>query len=298
MRNTCKITIIFSENIRLHKWFDIFEVLWNDHIETVQQQICKFFQFVPIKNGYPAIGWFTSYGDCNMRIKRTICHFPRHLATLQRRITPKNSIDTNLGKCKNSPLKANQHTKQYNCCLEHSYMLQQYQVPLDDINDFCWYFNGIDILSKTKSENVKRKWNGIINRIPASKQSQFQEFNRNICNLLSTKSDENEIHVSKIETIMIDESINDTTIDDLRSCRKGENIAKSQFGTSAGTMCFMNCTGAIIFLAEVPVRETPTFVLHQLYQSFTKNKDLIQYYQRMECLGILYTIIFVACFQT
>ena len=295
--DTIGVTLcVFLENARSHKWSDVFECLWNIHHTMVQQQISEYFQYVPVKNGYPAVGWFSSYGDCNMHIKRQLCYFPTHLANLQKKMTHTHSIDKILGKCKNSPLKANQYTTQYNCCLEHSYMLHQCELHLNDINDFCWYYNAIDTINRTKSDSVKQKWMSKVNTIPSVKQAYFQELNNKICKLLGENSNENKAQLSHIQNIIIEESMNDTTINDLRSCRKGENIAKPKYGTSAGTMCFMNSAGAIVFLAEVPIRETPTFVIYQLYKSFTQNKSLIDYYQRLECLGIKkYVRYFFVC---
>lgn len=281
----------FSENLRTFKWADIFECVWTENHATVQTKMSEYFQLVPVKNGDAAIGWWGAYGDCNMAIKRTICHFPRHLAILQKNIQKIKYIDSNLAKCKNSPLNGNQHTQKYNCCLEHAYMLKQCGLNLDDINHFCWYFNALDMISRSKSENVKEKWTNKISTIPQHKKVLFQELNANICKLMGINSDNNDIILSKVQEIMIDESVNDNTIDDLRSCRKGQNIAKPKFGQSSGTLCVMNCAGAILFLQEVPVRETPTFVIHQLFQSFTNSTNLIEYYQRLEFLGIFMCFI-------
>ena len=263
----------------------MFDIVWHHYCEEIKKKTANEFNLVPIKDGKTPNGWFCAYGDGNEKIKRERCQFPLCLGKIEKNHQNTHYIDKNTFLCSNSPVQGNQYSQKYLCCLQHTHLLMTLGVKLCSINDYITYIQCIEIIQRTKSENVKQNMHKKISTFKIETIQLFDSITTQLVETLSNGGNTSNDNMSAFQKISIDEMLNDESIDELQACRKAENISKISNNTG-GTIVIMNATGAILSVGEVPIRETPSFVIKYIYDAFTNDQTLKEFYERIEILGI------------
>lgn len=274
-----------SENARNELWQDIFDIVWDAYRSEIQTNTAKMFDTVPVKNGEIANGWFCTYGDGNEKIKRERCQWPLSLGKIEQKNETINCIDRNVFKCENCPIQANQYSQKYITCIHHTYLMKNHGVELKDINNYITYIQCIETLQQSKSDKIKDDMRAKLAKFKLIQIKRFDTYTQLLVSKLSNDCQNQTDHITPFKQVLLDEIINDDEIDNLGGCRKAENISK-QSNFSGGSIAVMNCTGMILTIDEISVRETPSFVIQYLYNAFTRNESMTEYYERIECLGL------------
>ena len=120
-------------------------------------------------------------------------------------------------------------------------------------------------------------------------QAHQQQVYEHLCNILG--DDEFEVpedfyyNTTSVKDLLALEFDNNKYLDKYKGCRKSKFISSATVAKTKGVNVLMNTAGIIINLREEIVRETPTAVILDIADTFTKNPTSIEYANRIEAIG-------------
>ena len=130
---------------------DYFNILFDEYYDQLNASCLQYLNQVPIKDGKILLKHFLMGGDCDYKINRASCAFPREIYqhTLKKRA--KEGVILRSVKCSHSPQKGNQYADCYSVCSSHLIESEKHGLPFKKADAFCKYSKIQRQIQTTKS---------------------------------------------------------------------------------------------------------------------------------------------------